>query len=204
MAKKAVRWDSMDKDNTRLEKLVLEFEAFNRSEGKTPKTVAWYKTGLGLFVDYLRTNSITPVLGNIDVGVGREYVLHLQKRSKFENHPVAPRQDRVLSPVSVQCYVRALRAFFNWLYKEGYTTENRLQRLSVPRAPRKLIEPLTEAEVAVIMSTMDAQTSWGSRNTTIALMFLDTGMSVKGGEISYHVGGAKLYHSSRLDPRCCS
>ena len=27
---------------------------------------------------------------------------------------------------------------------------------------------------------------------------------VKGGEISYHVGGAKLYHSSRLDPRCCS
>ena len=176
MAKKAVRWDSMDKDNTRLEKLVLEFEAFNRSEGKTPKTVAWYKTGLGLFVDYLRTNSITPVLGNIDVGVGREYVLHLQKRSKFENHPVAPRQDRVLSPVSVQCYVRALRAFFNWLYKEGYTTENRLQRLSVPRAPRKLIEPLTEAEVAVIMSTMDAQTSWGSRNTTIALMFLDTRM----------------------------
>ena len=24
-----------------------------------------------------------------------------------------------------------------------------------------------------------------------------------GGEISYHVGGVKLYHSSRLDPRCC-
>ena len=30
------------------------------------------------------------------------------------------------------------------------------------------------------------------------------GVDVKGGEISYHVGGAKLYHSSRLDPRCCS
>ena len=29
-------------------------------------------------------------------------------------------------------------------------------------------------------------------------------LGVKGGEISYHVGGAKLYHSSRLDPRCCS
>ena len=28
--------------------------------------------------------------------------------------------------------------------------------------------------------------------------------NIKGGEISYHVGGAKLYHSSRLDPRCCS
>ena len=28
-------------------------------------------------------------------------------------------------------------------------------------------------------------------------------MDVKGGEISYHVGGVKLYHSSRLDPRCC-
>ena len=35
MAKKAVRWDSMNKDNTPLEKLIMQFEAFNRSEGKT-------------------------------------------------------------------------------------------------------------------------------------------------------------------------
>ena len=176
MAEKALRWDSMHKDDTPLEKLILQFEAFNRSEGKTASTVAWYRTGLGLFVNYLCTSNISPVLGSIDVGVGREYVLHLQKRRKFVDHPIAPQQEQLLSPVSIQCYVRALRAFFNWLYKEGYTAENRLRRLSVPRAPRKLIEPLTEAEIAVILSTLDAQTSWGSRGTTIVLIYLDTGL----------------------------
>ena len=87
MATKAMRWDSMDKDNTPLEKLLVQFEAFNRSEGKSPKTVRWYNTSLGLLVDYLQTQKISPVLGSIDVQVVREYILHLQKRSKFEDHP---------------------------------------------------------------------------------------------------------------------
>ena len=40
----------------------------------------------------------------------------------------------------------------------------------------KLIEPLTEPEIAVILSSLDAQTSWGSRDTTIVVIFLDTGL----------------------------
>ena len=37
--KYAVRWDEMNHDETPLIKLILQFEAFNRSEGKTPKTI---------------------------------------------------------------------------------------------------------------------------------------------------------------------
>ena len=45
---------------------------------------------------------------------------------------------------------------------------------------------------------------WGTLVLSAVMPWLATG-SVKGGEISYHVGGVKLYHSSRLDPRCyCS
>ncbi|MCH8802425.1 MAG: hypothetical protein IH963_16100 [Chloroflexi bacterium] len=102
----------MNKDDTPIEKLIIQFEAFNRSEGKTSKTVRWYNTGLGLFMDYLKGTNITPVLGNVDIGVVREYILHLQKRKKFENHPITPEQDELLSPVSINCYVRAVRAFF--------------------------------------------------------------------------------------------
>ena len=108
MAKKAMRWESMNKDNTPLEKLILQFEAYNRSEGKTEQTVRWYNTGLGLFVDYLKGTSLTPSLGNVDIGVVREYILHLQKRKKFEDHPITPKQDELLSPVSINCYVRSL------------------------------------------------------------------------------------------------
>ena len=141
MAKKAARWDSMDKDNIPLEKLVMQFEAFNRSEGKTVKTVRWYNTSLYLFVEYLQNHDVTPVLGSVDTDVVREYVLHLQKRPKFENHPFNPAQNDPLSPQSINCYIRAVKAFFNWLYKEGYTPDNRLERLKAPKTPKKLIDP---------------------------------------------------------------
>ena len=176
MAKNAVRWDLMNKDNTPLEKLVLQYEAFNRAEGKTARTVSWYRSCLGLFLDYLREQKIEPVLGSVDTNVVREYILHLQGRNRYDDHPFTPRQDQPLSPVSIQCYVRAVKAFFNWLYKEGFTQEYRLERLKQPKAPKKLKDPLTDAEVAVILSSIDTQASWGARNSTIVLLLLDTGL----------------------------
>lgn len=176
MAKKAVRWDSMRKDNIPLEKLVLQYQAFNRSEGKTPSTVRWYNSCLSQFVDYIRTQNIEPVLGSVDTGVVREYILYLQQRSSYNDHPFIPQQGKVLSPVSIQTYVRTIKTFFNWLYKEGYTQENRLERLKQPKAPKKLINPLSDVEVAAILSSIDAQTSWGARNLAVTLLFLDTGL----------------------------
>ena len=115
MAEKAVRWDSMNKDNTSMERLIAHFEAFNRSEGKTPKTVHWYTSCLNLLLDYLLSHDIEPVLRGMDVDVVRQYILHLQKRKRFKDHPYTPEQEDLLSPRTVQCYTRALKAFFSWL-----------------------------------------------------------------------------------------
>ena len=67
MRAKNLRLDSMDKDSTPLRKLMLQFEASNPSEGKTPKTIQWYRTGLGLFLDYLRAQGVEPVLRIVDI-----------------------------------------------------------------------------------------------------------------------------------------
>lgn len=177
MAKKAaVRWDSMDKSDTPLEKLVLQFQAFNRAEGKSPDTIDWYETSLHLFLEYLPSQSIQPILSGVDVDTVRTYILNLQKRQRYADHPIAKNRDRLLSPVTIQCYIRAIKAFFNWLYREGYTDANRLERLKVPKAPKRLMEPLTESEIGLILSCIDSQTDWGARDSTILLVFLDTGL----------------------------
>ncbi len=176
MAKQALRWDEMSKDDAPLDKLILQFDAFNRSEGKTPKTVTWYRTSLRLFMDYLIDSGVSPTLSQMSVELVREYVLHLQTRNRFEPHPYTPTRDQRLSPISVQSYVRGLKAFFNWLYKEGYSEDHLLRRLNPPRAPRKLIEPLTDVELAAITSAIDPQTSWGGRNMALIILFLDTGL----------------------------
>ena len=39
MSRVRERWESMDKSEVHLDKLMLQFEAVNRADGKTPKTV---------------------------------------------------------------------------------------------------------------------------------------------------------------------
>lgn len=81
-----------------------------------------------------------------------------------------------LAPISIQDYIRALRAFFSWLYKEGYTIENRLAKLKPPKAPNKVVEILTQEEIAQVLGSISPNTSTGARDYAILLLLLDTGL----------------------------
>ncbi|MFQ6028336.1 MAG: tyrosine-type recombinase/integrase [Dehalococcoidia bacterium] len=166
----------MDKSNTPLEKLTLQYEAFNRTEGKSEKTVSWYNHVLWRLSDYLKENGYSTELKDLNLELIRTYILHLQKRQRYDRHPYIPQQEGGLSPVTIENYVRSLRAFFNWLYREGYTEESILERLKPPKCPKKLVEPLNDVEIAAIFSAMDAQTSAGARDVCMATLMLDTGL----------------------------
>lgn len=43
------RWQELEKENIPLEKLAKHFEAYNRSEGKSPRTVEWHSQVLRYF-----------------------------------------------------------------------------------------------------------------------------------------------------------
>ena len=176
MVKKVERWESMDKSEIPLEKLILHYEAFNRTEGKSEKTVSWYNHFLYRFSDYLKDQGDSSLLQDLDLELIRTYILHLQTRKRFANHPNVPEQDGGLSPVTVENYVRALRAFFNWLHREGYTQEPVLARLKPPKFPTKLVEPLDDVEIVAIFSAMDANVSSGARDVCLVTLLLDTGI----------------------------
>ncbi|MFQ6028372.1 MAG: tyrosine-type recombinase/integrase [Dehalococcoidia bacterium] len=176
MVKKGKRWETMDKGNTSLDKLMLQYEAFNRTEGKTEKTIQWYSLSLHLLNEFLRANDYSNLLKDLDLELIRTYILYLQKRPRFEGHPHVPTQDDRLSPASVENHVRAIRAFFSWLHREGYTSEHILQRLKLPKVPQMLIEPLNDVEVAATFSAFDANTVAGARDICIITLMLDTGV----------------------------
>lgn len=81
-----------------------------------------------------------------------------------------------LAAISVQDYVRALRVFFSWLFREGYTNENRLARLRPPKAPTKVVEILTQEEMAGVLGCISPNTSTGARDYAILVLLLDTGL----------------------------
>jgi integrase len=48
---------------------------------------------------------------------------------------------------TLQAYVRTLKAFFSWLEREEYMAVNPLTKLSVPRAPAKIISTFTAEDI---------------------------------------------------------
>ena len=85
MVKKVERWATMDKSEIPLEKQILHYEAFSRTEGKSEKTVSWYNHVLCRLSDYLRDQDNSSLLQDLDLELIRTYILHLQTRKRFAN-----------------------------------------------------------------------------------------------------------------------
>jgi integrase len=154
---KTRRWQELDKDDIPLEKLAQHFEAYNRSEGKSPRAVAWYSRVISYLAGYLRQQGYPGQLGDVDVPVVREFILYLQTNTRWSGHPYVPSPNGSLAAIGVQTYVRGLRASFSWLHREGYTEGNLLADLKPPKAPHKLVEVLTDDEIPRILSCLDPE-----------------------------------------------
>jgi len=130
-----------------IDELVSRYEFSNVAEGKSPKTTAWYRDMLTLFSGFLKNKQYPSDPSGFNIDTVRGYILYLRQKPKFEGHPYTPAQAKSISPKTVQCHVRALKAFSSWLYAEGYTLDNRLKNLKIPKAPVTVIEPLTAEEI---------------------------------------------------------
>ena len=157
----------MDTGNLELAGLAKQFEIHNSSDGKSARTVEWYNGVLDLFMSWLRAEGMSTSLDDLGEDEVRCFILHLQGRPGLWGQA---------SSHTVNNRVRALRAFFNWLYKQGYTECHRLQNLKVPKVRQKEIETLTDEEIERIFASMNPGTVLGARNTAIYSLMLDTGL----------------------------
>lgn len=159
-----------------IDNLIIRYELSNQADGKSPKTISWYKDILTQFSAYLKVEQYPSYLSAFSMDTVRGYILYLQHKPKFKGHPYTPEQSKLLSPRTVQCHVRALKAFSSWLYAEGYISENRLKNLKIPKAPVTGIEPLTPEEIKKITASINKKSPIGTRNYAIFATLLDTGL----------------------------
>lgn len=164
----------MTKDNLPLADLAGSFRLFNKTTGKSPRTVDWYDTRLDLFGRFIGADAR---LRDLTVEGVREYVVHLQERT--ERHPNNPHmrpKEGGLSSAYIQGFVRALRAFSSWLFAEGYTDTNRLQALKPPKIQRKVIPVLSDEEMRRLLGMFNVEDPFGVRNLAIVWTLLDCGL----------------------------
>ena len=140
--------------NLELDKLVERFEVHNRSDGKSPRTVQWYNEALDLFLGWMRGEGLSTCLDDLGEDEVRSFILHLQERKGWQGQT---------SSHTVNNRVRALRAFFNWMYRQGFTECHRLQNLKVPKVRQKEVEILTDEEIERIFATLNVDTVLGGK-----------------------------------------
>jgi len=153
-------WADLEMAQLDLTKLITHYAQSNKADNKSAKTVTWYSEMLGDYVKFIRSTRRESILAELNAETVREFILHEQSRN--------------LSPFTIQGKVRALKAFSSWLWNEGYTSDNVLTRIKLPKAPHRIIEPLKNSEIDALLKVQNPLTALGSRNIAILMTFLDT------------------------------
>lgn len=128
--------------------------------GNSPKTQKHYFRCLGLFEHFQSPKN--PDISAVSVSDCKAYYIHLSNRN--------------VSSVTVQTYIRALRAFLSWCYLEGYISENIPKKFRLPKAQKKKIDILTDSEVEQLFRCLSGRDFISIRNYCIVALMIDSGL----------------------------
>lgn len=147
-------------DDLSLGEAIQQFVLMARVDGRAHKTIELYNYVFDSFTGFIGD----PPLAQINPASIRFYLVHLQERG--------------LKRTSVAIHHRVLRAFFNWLVREGYLKWAPTEPIREPRTPKRFPFVLSDVQVAALLRVAEkGSKSWtGYRNYTMLLTFLDVGL----------------------------
>jgi len=156
-----------------LQDALTAYRTYARAEGKSPKTIDWVVSSVGYFSEFLspEQQDINTITGN-DL---RRFIIALQEKPKFANHPYNKPQKAKVSAQSIETYCRGIRAFFSFLKREGFVENNVMEKVKMPKVPEMVIPTLSEKEVEKLLAQPDKSSNEGFRDYCILLTLIDTG-----------------------------
>jgi len=156
--------------------LIELFLSTKTTEGRSERTISWYREKLGHVERYL-SNGHEAALPDLSLDNARAFVASLQEREqRFLHHPYRKPLKGGLSPYTIHGYVRALKAFSAWLAEESFCPRDPLAKLKRPKIGEPMIEILSEKEIKDIVKAVNPNTFNGARMYVITLLLLDTGI----------------------------
>jgi len=150
------------------------YKTYARAEGKSSKTVRWITSSIGYFTDFLSPQRQD--IASITANDFRRFIIALQGKHKFSQHPYNKPQQAKLSPQSIETYSRAIRAFFGYLYREGFIEKNPMEKVKMPKVPEMVVPTFSEKEVEKLLAQPDKHSNEGFRDFAILLTLIDTGV----------------------------
>jgi site-specific recombinase XerD len=129
--------------------------------GRSRQTINLYQRSIKPFISYLGDRPIVTV----SPGDLRAFLAHLGTR---------------VNAVTVGIRWRSIRAFFNWLYREGLIADSPVKRFQSPKTPKQFPYVLNDTQLQALIqfAKIHISTWHGYRNYTIVITFLDCGLRV--------------------------
>jgi len=153
------------------------YRLYCTADGKSPNTTRWYLGKLRIFGRYLEANGYPTELREITTAHIRAFLVYLRSDVKADQqNPNKHGRDDPLSGLTIQGYVRTLKAFYSWLLREEYIEDNPMRHIRIPRAPKVVIETFTDEQIERLLAAVDVRKPLGFRDHCILLILLDTGM----------------------------
>lgn len=168
---------------TSLKSLVKGYLLTHQTQGSSPNTVEYYKGILGRFLWFAEIYKWSDDVRLIDEWRIREFLGYVSTEThrwqKIGNGGESSSQKS--SSRTIHHYYGALRAFYNWMVREGFLTESTMAKIKVAKAKPKVIQPYSIDAIKKILQVCDYDYEHGakflgSRNKAIVLMLFDSGL----------------------------
>jgi integrase/recombinase XerD len=147
-----------------------------RAEGKSNKTIEMVTSSITYLERYLQSRGELTRADQIGVQEIRDFVMYLQQRQCYSNHPLVKPRQRGLSDNTVNCYLRSIRAFWSWLVREEAVAETPFAKVKIPKTTKKVIRSFSNEQLQDFLNAVNTDTPEGYRDYVVTLTLLDTGI----------------------------
>lgn len=166
---------------------IEEYMVYCRSRQLREKTMASYEQTLRLFERWCREQMHIESVDKVTESVIRRYITDLQERGKYAfyvndstkniNHPERRRDFRQpISAVTINNYIRNLRAFFNWMDRDYLLKKNPMIKVRQIKVNRRAKEYITDDEYKKLMGGLDKSYFSEHRDYVMIMLMIDSGM----------------------------
>lgn len=160
-------------------------------------TKDYYEKHVNYFFRYLEQIYMKPAdqieLEELPPDIIKSYVLCLRSKDRYSDHPLSGSMNvhGKIKSNTVRTYLRAIKAFFNYLYDSGYLRTRLTKGVKFPKPDSEQIVPLLQSEADAIDQIFDPEVPNDLRNLCIIHLMLDAGLrsceviSLKPGDIIF-------------------
>jgi integrase/recombinase XerD len=134
-----------------------------KERGLASEIFRFYDCHLRAFEKYLVLIKKKNVLNEVNEAEIKHYL-----KSKYSKH----------NPYTQNCHIRAIRAFFNYLERDGYILANPVSNLKLIKIKKEKIDYLTTEQIRKVLTSFDLRRKSEIRNLLIVMILLDTGVRV--------------------------